>query len=84
MKNLSNNNNKLNIMNKIKDVQKQLNNLTNNLEKFESEQNVLVNKYYTLLIDDRERFVKQHQNLYILYDKKALEDKNNRKEYIKN
>jgi hypothetical protein len=81
--NNSNSNNKLNILNGIKNGQKQLDDLTNNLEKLESEQIKSVNKYYRLLIDDRERFEKQHKKLYTSYYKKALEDKENSKEYKK-
>jgi hypothetical protein len=70
-------------MDKIKDVQKQLDDLSNNLEKFVSEQIVSVNKYYRLLIDDRNVFVKQHEKLYSSYYKKALKNKKNSKEYEK-
>jgi hypothetical protein len=50
--------NKLNIMNKIKDIQKQLDNFNNDLKILKNKQIILIKTYNILLINDRKELIK--------------------------
>jgi chromosome segregation ATPase len=68
MRNLSNNNNNnnvnLNIMKQIKNIQKHIDNLTNNIEELKDEQIASERIYRKALIEDREKFIEAQKNSY--------------------
>jgi CTP-dependent riboflavin kinase len=83
MRNSSNNNNNnnvdLNIINQIKNKQKQIDDLTNDVEELENEQIVSKKIYHTNIIKDRNKYIKLLKTLYSSYDKYTLEELEERK-----